>query len=109
MVDCHRLTPGWFRRLTAHAIAARAKASINRTLRPGDRGGTGGKGRDRGALTEGAVVVTVTVRLVAEFPGVTEFGESVQFVYGAGCVHAKLTLWLNPPWPRWKNRLLPPA
>ena len=53
MVDCHRLTPGWFRRLMAHAIAARTKASINRPLRPGDRGGTGGRGRERGALTEG--------------------------------------------------------
>ena len=62
----------------AHAIAARTKASINRPLTLGDRGGTGGRGRERGALTEAAVVVKVTVTLVAELPAVTGFGETVQ-------------------------------
>jgi hypothetical protein len=65
MVDCHRLTPGWFRRMMGHAIAARTKASINSPLRPGDSGGTGGSGREPGTLTEGVVVVAVTVTLAA--------------------------------------------
>jgi hypothetical protein len=83
----------------AHAIAARAKASVNRPLRPGDRGGTGGSGRERGALTEGAVVVTVMVTFVAEVPAVTGFGETVQVASEGAPVQAKLTVWLNPPSP----------
>jgi hypothetical protein len=81
----------------AHAIAARAKPSINRPLRPGDRGGTGGRGRERGALTDAAVVVAVTVILVAELPAVTEVGETVQVASEGAPVQVKLTLWLNPP------------
>jgi hypothetical protein len=83
----------------AHAIAARAKASINRPLRPGDRGGTGGSGRERGGLTEGAVVVTLTVTFVAELPGVTGVGETVQVASEGAPVQVKPTLWLNPPSP----------
>jgi phage tail tape-measure protein len=80
----------------AHAIAARAKASINRPLRPGDRGGSGGRGRERGGLTEGAVVVTLTVILVAELPGVTGFGETVQVASEGAPVQVKVRLWPNP-------------
>jgi len=83
----------------AHAIAARAKASINRPLRPGDRGGTGGSGRERGTLTEGAVVVTLTVIFVAELPGVNGLGETVQAASEGAPVQVKPTLWLNPPSP----------
>jgi hypothetical protein len=99
MVDCHRLTPGWFRRPMAHAIVARTKASMNRPLRPGDRGGTGGSGRERGALTEAAVVVTVTVTFVAELPGVIVLGETVQVAPEGAPVQVKPTLWLNLPSP----------
>jgi hypothetical protein len=83
----------------AHAIAASAKASINRPLKPCERGGTRGSGRERGALTEAAVVVTVTVRFVAELPTVTGFGETVQVASEGAPVQVKLVLWLNPPSP----------
>jgi len=82
-----------------HAMAARIKANINRPLRPGKRGGTGGRGRERGAPTEGAVVVTLTVIFVAELPGVTGLGETVQVASEGAPVQVKLTLWLNPPTP----------
>ena len=81
----------------AHAIAARAKASINRPLKPGERGGTGGRGREHGALSEGAVVLTVMVTFVAELAAVTGFGETVQVASEGAPVQVKLTLWLNPP------------
>jgi hypothetical protein len=80
----------------AHAIAARAKASMNRPLRPGDRGGAGGSGRERGAVTEGAVVVTLTVTFVAELPGVSVLGETVQVASEGAPAQVKLRLWLNP-------------
>jgi len=80
-------------------MAARIKANINRPLRPGKRGGTGGRGRERGAPTEGAVVVTLTVIFVAELPGVTGLGETVQVASEGAPVQVKLTLWLNPPTP----------
>ena len=99
IVDRHRLTPGWFRRPMAHAIAVRTKASINRPLRRGDRGGTWGRCRVRGALTEAAVVVTLTVTFVAEPPGVTGLGETVQVASDGAPEQVKLTLWLNPPSP----------
>jgi hypothetical protein len=83
----------------AHAIAARTKASINRPLRPGARGGTGGSGRERGTLSEGAVVVTLTVIFVAELPGVSVLGETVQVASEGAPVQVKLTLWLNPSSP----------
>jgi len=85
--------------MMAHAIAARANASINRPLKPGDKGGSGGSGRECGALAEGAVVVTLTVILVAEVPGVTGLGETVQVASEGAPVQVKLTLWLNPPSP----------
>ncbi len=99
MVDCHRPTPDWFRRLMAHAIAARTKASINKPLKPGDRGGTGERGRERGVPTEGAVVVTLTVTLVAELPAVTGLGETVQVASEGAPVQVKLTVPVNPPSP----------
>jgi hypothetical protein len=83
----------------AHAIAARTKASISRPLRPGDRGVAGGSGRERGPLTEGAVVVTVTVTLAAELPGVNGLGEAVQAAWKGAPVQVRLTLWLNPSSP----------
>jgi hypothetical protein len=96
MVDCHRRTPSWFRRPTTHAIAARAKANISTPLKFGDSG-TGGSCRERGALTEGAVVVTLTVMFVEELPGVIELGEAVQVASEGAPVQVKPTLWLNPP------------
>jgi hypothetical protein len=83
----------------AHAINAKTKASMSRPLRPGDRGGAGGSGRERGTLSEGAVVVTLTVIFVAELPAVTGFGETVQVASEGAPVHVKLTLWLNPASP----------
>jgi hypothetical protein len=77
----------------AHAINAKTKASISRPLRPGgDSGGTGGSGRERGALSEGAVVVTLTVTFVAELPGVSVLGETVQLASEGAPVQVKLTL-----------------
>jgi hypothetical protein len=85
--------------MMVHAITARTGASMHRPPRPGDRGGTGGSGRERGTLTEAAVVVTLTVTLLAELPAVTGFGETVQVASEGVPVQAKLTLWLNPPSP----------
>jgi hypothetical protein len=82
-----------------HAIAMRTKASISRALRSGDRGGTGGRGRERGALTEAAAVVTLTVIFVAKLPGVAGLGEIVQLASEGAPVQAKLTVSLNPPSP----------
>ena len=83
----------------AHAINARTKASRSRPLKPGDRGAAGGSGRERGTLSEGAVVVTLTVTFVAELPAVTGFGETVQVASEGAPVQVKLTLWLNAPSP----------
>jgi hypothetical protein len=66
---------------------------------PGKTGLAGGSGRDCGALTEGAVVVTVTVMFVAELPGVSGFGETVQVDLDGAPVQVKFTFWLNPPRP----------
>lgn len=87
------------RRRMAHVIATRTKARINKPLMPGKRGGTGGRGRERGAPTAGAVVVTLTVIFVAELAGVTGLGETVQAASEGAPVQVKLTLWLNPPSP----------
>jgi hypothetical protein len=81
----------------AQVINARAKASASKPLGPGDRGKAGGSGRERGAVSEGAVVVTLTVIFVAELPAVTGFGETVQEASEGAPVQVKLTLWLNPP------------
>jgi hypothetical protein len=81
----------------AHAIAARTKASINRPLRPGDSGGSGGRCGERGALAEAAVVVTVTVTGVPELLGVTEVGETWQVVAVGAPLQDRLTAWLKPP------------
>jgi len=83
----------------AQAIAVRTKATINRLLRPGDSGGAGGSGRERGALTEGAVVVTVTVTLVAELPNVNGFGETEQIAPEGAPVQVKFTVPDNPASP----------
>jgi len=82
----------------AHSIAVRTKASINRPLKPCERGGTRGSGRERGALTEEAVVVMLTVTFVGELPAVTGFG-TVQVASEGAPVQVRLTLWLNPPSP----------
>jgi hypothetical protein len=96
IVDRHRLARGWFWGLMAHAIAVRTKASTNRPPKPGERGGAGGRCLERGAFAEGAVVVTLTVTLVAELPGVTRLGETVQVASEGAPLQVKLTLWLNP-------------
>jgi len=49
----------------------------------------------RAALTEAAVVVTVTVTFVAELPAVTGVG-TVQVASEGAPVQVRLTLWLNP-------------
>ena len=63
----------------------------------GESGGIGASGCERGAMSEGAVVVTVMVTFVAELPAVTGFGETVQVASEGAPVQVKLTLWLNPP------------
>jgi hypothetical protein len=97
--DCHRLTPSWFRRLIVQAIAGSANASINRPPRPGDKGRTGGRGRERGAPADAAVVVTVTVTFVAELPTVNGFGETVHVASEGAPVQARLIVADNPPSP----------
>ena len=98
-MDRHWPPQGWVRHMIAHAIDARTKATINRPLRPSDSGGAGGSGRERGALNEGPVVATLTVIFVAELPGVTGLGETMQVASAGAPLQAKVTLWLNPPCP----------
>ena len=98
-VDIHLLAPVWFRRAMAQVVAARTIARISRPLRPGVRGGMVGSGRERGALTEGAVVVTVTVTLVAELSNVAGLGETVQVASEGTPVQVKVTVPDNPPSP----------
>ena len=50
-------------------------------------------------MTEGAVVVTVTVTLVAEFPAVAGFGETAQVAAEGAPVQVKFTAPDNPPSP----------
>lgn len=83
----------------AHAIAARSKARISRPFSPGDSGGTGGNGRERGAIAEGAVVVTVTVTLVGELPTVAGFGETVQAASDGAPLQVNETDPVIPPSP----------
>jgi hypothetical protein len=99
MVRWLSLTSGWFRRVMTPAIAPRTKASINKSLRTGDMGGTGLRGWERGTPTEAAVVVTLTVTFVAELPAVTGFGETVQTASEGAPVQVKVTVPDNPPWP----------
>jgi hypothetical protein len=66
---------------------------------PGKSGLAGGRCRERGALSEAAVVVTATVIFVAELPGVSVLGDTVHVDFEGAPVQVKLTLWLNPPWP----------
>jgi hypothetical protein len=68
-------------------------------VRQGESGGAGGSGRERGALSEGAVVVTLIETFVAELPAVTGFGKTVQVASVGTPVQVKPTLWLNPPSP----------
>lgn len=98
-MDCQRLTPCWFRRMMADAIAARSNASINRFLRRGEGGGAEGRGRERGTLLEAEVVVTVTVTLVVELPVVAESGVTVQMASEGAPVQEKLTVPDIPPSP----------
>lgn len=80
----------------AHAIAARIIASMNKPRRRGDCGGAGGRCRERGVLSEGAVVVTVTVTLVALPPTVTGLGEAVHVASEGTPEQVKLTVPENP-------------
>ena len=105
IVDCHRFMPDRFRRAIAQPVAASSKASVNKPLRPGDSGSPGGIGRERGALAEGAVVVTVTVTVVAVLPRAAGFGVTVQVDSLGFPAQVKLTVPVNPPSPptsKWK-------
>jgi len=82
-----------------HAVIARINANIERPLKPGDLGGTGGRDRERGALSVAAVVVTVTVTLVAELPAVSGFGDTVHVASEGAPLQVKFTVPDNPPWP----------
>ena len=81
----------------APAAAARTKVSINNPMKPEDIGGTGESGRERGAPMEAAVVVTVTVTLVAELPAVSGFGETAQVASEGAPVQVKVTVPDIPP------------
>ncbi len=96
---CHRLKPDRFQRATAKTVAARSSASSRIPLRPGDSGRTGGRGRERGAPAEGAVVGTVTVMVVGELPTVAGFGETEQLDSAGFPEQEKATVPDNPPRP----------
>jgi hypothetical protein len=66
--------------------------STRRAWGPGKRGG----GKVRGEITDGAVVVTRSVKLE---PGVTELGEAVQDDSDGTPAQARATDWLNPAIP----------
>jgi hypothetical protein len=82
----------------AHALAARTKASIHRPLRPGDRGGTGGRGRERGTLSEAVVVATLTVIFVERTTSGQQAWrhETVQVASDGAPVQVKVTVWFHP-------------
>jgi hypothetical protein len=50
-------------------------------------------------LTEGAVVVTLTLTLAAELPTVAGFGETVHVASEGAPVQVKFTVPVNPPSP----------
>ena len=62
-------------------------------------GRTGGISRERGGLSEGAVVVTVTVTGVAELPAVAGLGDTAQVASEGAPVQVKVTVPDNPPSP----------
>lgn len=63
----------------------------------GVSGRVGGTCRDRGTLTEDAVVVTVAVTFVPELLGVTEDCESEHVASEGPPLHDRVTAWSNPP------------
>jgi hypothetical protein len=99
IAEFNRLTPGRFRRATIHASVARTKASITGPVKSCEVGTPGGSGRERGAPIVGAVVVTVTVALVEEFPTVAGFGETEHVASEGAPVQEKITVPDIPPWP----------
>jgi len=66
---------------------------------PWEMGRVGGSGRERGTPMVGAVVVTLTVTLVAEFPTVNGFGEVVQVASEGTPVQVNVTVPDIPPCP----------
>lgn len=94
-----RLDRRLFHHAAMHAITARTRTSIQRTLPTADGGGTKGNGRKRGTPPDAATVVTFTANVVAEVPAVSGFGETVQMASKGAPLHVKLTLWLNPSSP----------
>ena len=82
---------------TVQASAANIDVSANRPVRSGESGRTGGQGR--GVLCEGAVVVTVTVILLAELPAVSGFGKTVQVESAGAPVQVKVIAPVSPPSP----------
>lgn len=54
-------------------------------------------GKVRGTFADEAVVVTVTVTLVAELPTVAGFGEAVQVDSEGAPAQVKVTAWLKSP------------
>lgn len=91
---------GCLQRPRTHAIAAnRNEVSTRSPLTPSGIGETGGRGRKRDEPVEAAVVVTVTVTLVAEFPSDSGLGETVQVASAGAPVQVKATVPVIPPWP----------
>jgi len=97
--DFHRFTEVRFRCVTTHIVAIRNRASISTAFGLVDRGGAWGRGLERGALREAAVVDTATPMVVAELPTVTAFGVIVQVASEGAPVQAKFTAPENPPSP----------
>ena len=81
--------------VATQTIAARSKAKKWRPRELGKCGWMGGSAR--GALADGAVVVTDTVIFVAELPGVSGFGETVHVASDGAPAQLKFTAWFRPP------------
>ena len=79
---------GWARRV--QAMPAKSMASIIRAWGPGKRG----RGRIRGGMADGAVVVTMIVKLP---PGATESGAATQVDAVGNPPQVRATNSLNPP------------
>jgi hypothetical protein len=63
------------------------------------RGGAIGGVGSRGAASDDAVVVTLTLTWAGLVPSsVTEAGDTVHVAFDGAPVHANDTAWLKPPW-----------
>lgn len=85
------------RRAVTQSIVRNIAASMGKLVKRRNVGGIGGKGRERGRPSDGAVVVTVTVTGVAEAPSRADPGETTQVDAAGAPVQAKETVPPLPP------------